>query len=133
LYFVTFFALACQGRFIALFLGGFGISSQHVGLILAAGTAVSLFATPFCAAVCDFLQEKRTVLISCVCGAMLSVTLYAFPWMFSEWFTDPTGLMAWLLFVRMVYCFCFTPVNTLLDTLAVISLQGQCLVFRVLP
>jgi MFS family permease len=124
LYFFTFFAMACQGRFIALFLGDFGVQSHAVGIILATGTTVSLFATPFFAAACDIYKDRRTVLISCVCGSALSVTLYAVPWAAPEFFKDPMMVMTWLLLVRGTYSFFWAPVNTILDALAIVTLTG---------
>ena len=126
LYFATFFALASQGRFIALFLGSYGVSSQSVGIILATGTATSLFSTPVWAAACDVYREKRNILICCVCGAMLAVTLHTVPWLYPEYFTEHVFLMAWLLLARSAYCFFFIPVNTILDSHAVVTLAGQC-------
>jgi len=47
LYFLTFAALACNGRFMAIFFrDDLGLSSGDIGFVLACGTFVGLFSTP---------------------------------------------------------------------------------------
>jgi len=47
LYFLAFAAMACAGRFMALFFrDDLGLNSSEIGFVLASGTMVGLFSTP---------------------------------------------------------------------------------------
>ena len=134
LYFTIFCALACQGRFMALFFSeSLGLSNASIGYILAAGTIVGLFSTPLWSALSDYLKKQRAVLIATVGGGAVSALLYLVPLLMPaiDW-SNGDGIAWWTLFVRCLYCFFFSPTIGIIDSIAVHSLDnakkdfGQC-------
>ena len=101
LYFLTFAALACNGRFMAIFFrDDLGLSSGDIGFVLACGTFVGLFSTPtwsvyasmqlchtICIAVCLFRVLVCTLTIvtlcKCICTYQnaLVVDVCSFCWL----------------------------------------------------
>jgi nitrate/nitrite transporter NarK len=122
LYFFTFFAFACQGRFLAIFYAEFGLRNDHIGILLATGSFVGLVSTPIWTRVCDHVRGKRTVLLTSIVAASAAIISYTVPWTSLGaalgLLPQTTGLFAWMFVVRCVYSFFFTPVGSILDAIA---------------
>eukprot|EP00960_Hanusia_phi_P044084 756461-Hanusia_phi.AAC.6 len=131
LYFFTFWAAACQGRFLAIFFRDLGLTNGEVGYLLAAGSATGLAATPIWAGICDYLQGKKAVLEVNILSSSLCVCLYLLPYGLPFLHTG-SFLFSWTLLARCAYSFFFAPVFTILDTLSVQNLEdpkrnyGKC-------
>ena len=131
LYFLVFAAMASAGRFMAIFFrDDLGLSAGETGYVLASGTFIGLFSTPAWSAVCDYLQEKRTVLVISVIGGSCAALLYLAP-LFTDAVRVGGSAVIWTMFCRCLYCFWFSPSVGILDSIAVNDLAsksdfGQC-------
>ena len=97
-------------------------------------TGVCAWECPFSlrrSAICDYLQEKRSVLVITVAGGAFAALLYLVP-LVTDAVCIGGSAALWTAGARILYCFFFSPSIGILDSIAMNSMDnpkknfGQC-------
>jgi hypothetical protein len=125
LYFFVFAALAFQGRFISLFFEAQGLTNSEIGMVLSGSMGFGLISTPLWTALCDYIEDRRTVLLFICSSTPCVVLLYQVPQMFG--FMHTPLAFWWAIGCRSLYTGLFSPTMSIIDTvsLAVLDNKGE--------
>jgi PPP family 3-phenylpropionic acid transporter len=107
LYAAMYAAYGVASPFLPAFLSERGLQAEHLGLVLAAGTAIRLIASPTAARIADRLMALRTVLIVCIALAGGATLGYL-----------PAYGLSWLLVLTLLHAAFLAPMTMLADALA---------------
>jgi PPP family 3-phenylpropionic acid transporter len=111
LYATLFAAFGVASPFFAAFLAERGLSPEAIGLVLATGTAVRLFAGPAGSRLADRLQAPRIVLVACLIAAACLAFSYLPAW----------GLLP-LLLVSITHAITLAPLTPIADALTLAAI-----------
>jgi MFS transporter, PPP family, 3-phenylpropionic acid transporter len=107
LYAAMYAAFGVASPFLPAFLNARGLAPEQLGLVLAAGTAVRLLASPAAGRIGDLMQSLRLVLVVCLALAALASFAYL-----------PPGGVWLILIAYLVHAAALAPVTVLADALA---------------
>jgi PPP family 3-phenylpropionic acid transporter len=107
LYAAMYAAFGVASPFLPALLSARGLPPEHVGLVLAAGTAARLLASPIAGHIGDRLRNLRAVLVACTAFAALAALGYL-----------PAQGLWILLAVYLVHAASLAPITVLADALA---------------
>jgi PPP family 3-phenylpropionic acid transporter len=107
LYAALYAAFGVASPFLPPFLAERGMSPEAIGILLAAGTTIRLFAGPIAGRIADRLQALRLVLAICMAAAALAALGYL-----------PAYTFWALLAVKLIHHAALAPTTTLADALA---------------
>jgi len=107
LYAGMYAAYGVSSPFLPAFVTGRGLQSEHLGLVLAAGTAIRLIAAPLAGRIADRLQALRMVLVVCIALAGAVTLGYL-----------PAHGFALLLGLTLLHAAFLAPMTVLADALA---------------
>lgn len=107
LYAAMYAAFGVASPFLPAFLSARGLAPEQLGLVLAAGTALRLLASPLAGRIGDLTRSLRSVLVACLALAALASAAYLAQW----------GL-GWVLLVYLLHAAALAPVTVLADALA---------------
>ena len=103
LYAAMYAAFGVASPFLPAFLEGRGLAHEELGVVLAAGTALRLLASPVAGRIGDRVQALRAVLVACLALAALLSLGY---------------LSAFIVVVYLLHAAALAPVSVLADALA---------------